>query len=258
MHHAAFMRNRAAVLTYHAIGSVPRDAPLYNAFIPTAMFEAQMAFLAQRRRVVALSDLSAVRGRGARSVAITFDDAYRSVLTLAAPVLARYGFPATVFVPTKWIGHRNAWDPASDLPLEIMTREELLELAGMGFEIASHGHAHIDLGKADSASAREDVEESARRLEELLGHRPRRLAYPYGSSSETARDAVRAAGFDAAYALEAAAGPMALERIPIFPADRRWLFAFKTSGRYGAWRRTPLVSKPYAWLRPLVRGRFWP
>src|SRR5208283_2897694 len=63
-------------------------------------------------------------------------DAYRSVLTLAVPILERYGFPATVFVPTKWIGMRNRWDPPSELPLDIMTAEELLELRDRGFELA--------------------------------------------------------------------------------------------------------------------------
>ena len=41
---------RGAVLVYHSIGSVPRDAPGFNGFIPAARFAAQMAYLAEHRR----------------------------------------------------------------------------------------------------------------------------------------------------------------------------------------------------------------
>ena len=37
-------------------------------------------------------------------LAVTFDDAYRSVGELAVPVLAELGVPATVFAPTAFVG----------------------------------------------------------------------------------------------------------------------------------------------------------
>ena len=43
------------------------------------------------------------RPRG-KTVAVTFDDAYRSIGEQAAPLLARLGLPATLFVPTGWAG----------------------------------------------------------------------------------------------------------------------------------------------------------
>ena len=39
-----------------------------------------------------------------KTLAITFDDAYRSTLEQAAPVLARHDAPATVYAPTDWVG----------------------------------------------------------------------------------------------------------------------------------------------------------
>jgi peptidoglycan/xylan/chitin deacetylase (PgdA/CDA1 family) len=39
-----------------------------------------------------------------RTVAVTFDDAYRSVIELAFPILKQLGLPGTVFVPTDWAG----------------------------------------------------------------------------------------------------------------------------------------------------------
>jgi peptidoglycan/xylan/chitin deacetylase (PgdA/CDA1 family) len=38
-----------------------------------------------------------------RSVAITFDDGYENNVTLASPVLERYGVPATIFLSTQWV-----------------------------------------------------------------------------------------------------------------------------------------------------------
>ena len=53
---------------------------------------------------ISLDDWRARReGRSAlpeRPVLITFDDGYRSVLTIAAPILAAYNLPAAVFVCT--------------------------------------------------------------------------------------------------------------------------------------------------------------
>ena len=43
-----------------------------------------------------------------KTLVVTFDDAHRSVLELAAPVMARLGVPGTVFVPTGYPDTRQA------------------------------------------------------------------------------------------------------------------------------------------------------
>ena len=110
------------VIVYHAIGSVPRDAPEFNGFVRPDRFQAQMAYLAHRRQVIPLDALLSRPARtGPPRVAITFDDGYCSALEHAVPVLRAHGFPATFFVPTKWIGTANAWDPGTDLMRELMS-----------------------------------------------------------------------------------------------------------------------------------------
>ena len=249
-----------AVIVYHAIGSVPRSAPHWNAFVPPERFAAQMAFLAERRRVVDLDALLEPAGApGPPRVAITFDDGYRDVLEHAVPVLRRLGLPATFFVPTQWIGADSGWD---HVPLEIMTGDELVELASTGFAVESHGHAHIDYARSDPQAVRADVRASVERLSELLGRPPRYLAYPYGrATAEAAAEAARL-GLRGAFSLDRpqpVSGAFAVPRVSVVPADTRPLFALKTAGRYIGWRHSAPVRAAYGAVRPLVRNRWlWP
>jgi peptidoglycan/xylan/chitin deacetylase (PgdA/CDA1 family) len=254
---------RDAVIVYHAIGRVQRSAARWNGFIRPERFAAQMAYLAEHRRVVDLDALlEPDPSPGPPRVAITFDDGYRSVLEHAVPVLRERGFPATVFVPTRWIGARNAWDDQADVSQELMTAAELAGLARAGFAVESHGHAHIDYARADPRSVEEDVRNSVERLTELLGRPPRYLAYPYGRATAAAASEAARLGLRGGFGLDRPLGPFgvfALRRVPIVPADARPLFALKTAGRYVAWRQSAPVRAAYAALRPVVRNRWlWP
>src|SRR5204863_4990970 len=90
------------VLCYHALSHA------WEADLSTTpeRFERQIELLAARGyRGVTFSAAveSAARSERDRVVAVTFDDAYRSVLELARPILDRFGLPGTVFVPTDYI-----------------------------------------------------------------------------------------------------------------------------------------------------------
>jgi peptidoglycan/xylan/chitin deacetylase (PgdA/CDA1 family) len=256
---SARLGRRDVIVVYHAIGSIPRSAPQWNGFIRPERFAAQMAYLAERRRVV---DLDALFQPGPPRVAITFDDAYRSALEHAVPVLRELGLPAAFFVPTKWIGQRNTWDPASDIPRELMTGEELAGLARAGFAVESHGHAHIDYARSDARTVEDDVRASVESLTAILGRPPRYLAYPYGRASPAAAAEASRLGLRGAFTLDDpqdVSDDFAVKRISIVPADTRPLFALKTGGRYIGWRRSAPVRAVYDAVRPLVRNRWlWP
>jgi peptidoglycan/xylan/chitin deacetylase (PgdA/CDA1 family) len=260
--HSAHGR-RDAVIVYHAIGRVERSAARWNGFIRPERFAAQMSWLAEHRRVVDLDALfEPDTSPGPPRVAITFDDGYRSVLEHGIPVLRERGFPATIFVPTRWIGARNTWDTGTDVSHELMTAEELAELALSGFAIESHGHAHIDYARSDPGTVEADMRSSVERLTELLGRPPRYLAYPYGRATAAAAAEAARLGLRAAFGLDRPLGPFgdfALPRVPIVPADARPLFALKTAGRYVAWRQSRPVRAVYSAVRPVIRNRWlWP
>jgi peptidoglycan/xylan/chitin deacetylase (PgdA/CDA1 family) len=253
---------RGTVIVYHAIGRVPRSAPEWNGFVRPERFASQMAYLARRRRVVDLDALFEPDPGGPPRVAITFDDGYRSALEHAVPLLRELRFPAAFFVPTKWVGGRRGWESRGDSAPDIMTGEELLELAGSGFSVESHGHAHVDYSRAEPAVVEDDVRRSVEWLTELLGRPPRYLAYPYGRATAAAAAEAARLGLRAGFVLDcpqALPGDFVLSRISIVPSDVEPLFALKTGGRYVAMRQSAPVRVVYRALRPLVRNRWlWP
>jgi len=230
------METSGTVIVYHGVGNSPPDRDPYHMLMPTEAFEWQMAFLARKRQVVPLESILGGRARRGRpAVAITFDDGYRSFLTTAAPILRQHEFPATLFIPTGWIGDRMQWEaqPADAVSLDIMTAEEINSCRAMGYEIASHGHAHAHMAAFPPSAAQADVAESMERLIAILGEPPRYLAYPWGEHSPAVREAVRQAGFEAAFSInQVDAGPFGRERVAIRRSDPRLVFEAKTSGRY--------------------------
>lgn len=153
----------------------------------------------------------------ARWVAITFDDAYASLLTEAAPRLSARGWPFTVFVATADVdsGHRPYLD-----------WDELLALRRQGALIANHSRDHEHMvrrpaGESEAAwrmRLTAEVMAAQRRLEATLGETPRLFAYPYGEFDSAATEVLGALDF---VAFGQQSGPVGsttnLLAIPRFP-----------------------------------------
>ncbi|MDX2169662.1 MAG: polysaccharide deacetylase family protein, partial [Deltaproteobacteria bacterium] len=90
---------RGLVLMYHRVDAAPDYLGLS---VPPALFEAQLARLRARARIVPLRELVArladPRGIDTDLAAVTFDDGYQDNLDQALPILARQGVPATLFL----------------------------------------------------------------------------------------------------------------------------------------------------------------
>ena len=182
------MTSRHAVITYHGVGRALAGEDPHELLVSEEAFRAQMAFLARHRNVVPLQALVQGRPRGRKpTVAITFDDAYRSVLHVAAPILREYGLASTVFAPTRWIGRENGWIEPPSSSLAIMDPNELRAADEQGITVESHGHAHLNYADADDDAVEGDVDASVQALGEILGRRPRYLAYPYGPATPVQR-----------------------------------------------------------------------
>lgn len=106
-------RERLTILMYHTIAM--RPPPVANwCVVELASFESQMEYLARECKVLPLSEvldrIERDRTLPERTVCLTFDDGFRSVASLASPILARRQLPATVFLVTGTVGSpRPAW-----------------------------------------------------------------------------------------------------------------------------------------------------
>jgi len=252
------MKVRTTVIAYHAIGICPSEEDPHELFVPEDIFEAQMAFLARRRCVLPLEAIVAGPSRSSKpAVAITFDDAYRSVLDTAAPILSKYGLPSTLFVPTAWMGLQNGWIGPPSRPLDVMGAEELREAERRGIQVESHGSAHIKYWEADPREVEADVRSSIELLTEILERPTRYLAYPFGPTSAEASRIVERSGLEAAFTLERPhRGRFAFERVWIRPRYGLGVFALKTSGYWSAsWRWSKAGRAGAALLRPLFGRR---
>ena len=225
------------VLCYHAV-SPDWDADL--SVRPEAL-DRQLGMLRRRGYRGATFSRAVTEPPARRTVAVTFDDAYRSVIELARPILERHGFPGTVFVPTahagaerpmswpgidQWIGTRDEHE------LTPMSWDELRELANAGWEIGSHTRTHPHLTQLGDDEVASELGDSRTDVEDALGLPCDAIAYPYGDVDDRVTAAARAAGYRHAAALPGhwhSPRPLEWPRVGVYQADSPWRFRLKAS-----------------------------
>jgi peptidoglycan/xylan/chitin deacetylase (PgdA/CDA1 family) len=169
-------------------------------------FEAQMAWLDEHATVVNLADIVGCSKRASKKpyVALTFDDGYQSLHDIAAPILERYKFPATVYINSGHIGDisRENSDPSlGHYPNEcFMTWEEVTKLKSMGWNIGSHGVNHIDLTLQPNSVVTSQLADSLCQISARTGSPCLDFSYTWGHHNRSLQDAVAAAGYKSAVA----------------------------------------------------------
>ena len=138
---------------------------------------------------------------GRDAVAISIDDGLADGAENAAPALRGHGLPATLFVPTGYVGGCARWLHGEDGERPMLSWAALADLARDGFEIGSHGRMHIAADINPPEMVRRDALASRIELEDRLGHEAQSFAYPFGYHTAQARAAIRDAGFAQACAV---------------------------------------------------------
>lgn len=238
------------VVCYHAVSS---EWPGELAVSPKRL-EGQLRYLL-RRGFEPVTFTDAVTGSKQGSLmAVTFDDAYRSVYERARPILDRLGVPGTVFVPTgfpdrgvpmSWPGieHwlRGPW--ASELVPA--SWDELRSLSRSGWEIGSHTRWHPDLPRLGDAELAEELEGSRRDCEGHVEARCTAISYPYGHADERVARRAAGAGYIAGAGLYERLMRNSTESDPML-----WprLFVSRGDGSLRAWVKTRLFTRnPRTW-----------
>lgn len=123
-----------------------------------------------------------------RSVVITIDDGYRSTYEIAFPILKEYGFPATVFVYTDWIGKGG------------LTWTQMAKMKASGLiDIQAHSKSHSNLTvRLENETLQEyrarvstEVQQPKTRLEKNLDGPIENFSYPYGATNALLVDELR-------------------------------------------------------------------
>jgi len=239
------------ILCYHAV-SDHWPSPLA---VTTHALERQLASLVERGYCGVTFEQAVTARHEGRTLAVTFDDAYRSTLTRAAPVLANLGLPGTVFAPTDFVDRSepmswpgiDGWSATAYADeLVCLSWDQLAGLSDSGWEIGSHTRSHPRLSELDDGQLRDELAESRRILVDRFG-RCASLALPYGDGDRRVIFAAIRAGYSAVAGLPAPGGAElpAYPRVGVYRADGRLRFRLKAARAARHIRASPL-GRPLA------------
>jgi peptidoglycan/xylan/chitin deacetylase (PgdA/CDA1 family) len=243
---------RIPILMYHSISDDPETGhPYFWINTSPARFAEHMKFLHDNNyQVISLStavDLirnSDSRGpcaipREPRSVVLTFDDGYKDFYTCAFPLVKRFGYSATVFLPTNFIENERAGLRGK----RHLGWNEIICLQKEGIEFGSHTCSHPQLyGKKSTFIARE-IRDSKSFIEEKTGRVTTCFCYPFrfpsqdGGFVETLRNFLMETGYKNCVTTRIGSLNMErdifqLKRLPINSSDDLAFFHGKLEGGY--------------------------
>jgi peptidoglycan/xylan/chitin deacetylase (PgdA/CDA1 family) len=194
-------RHGLRILFYHRV-SADRD----ELAVHPELFRRQMDCLASAGyRVFDIGQVADLLDCGEtpeRTIGLNFDDGCLDVAEHALPVLADYGFRATVFVATGVTDGRASFTWYREQP-PLLSWEEIAELDRCGtLEFEAHTVTHPNLLAVDGHRAAVEIEGSKRELEARLGRPVTALCYPAGLFGERERALAREAGYRVAVSCE--------------------------------------------------------
>lgn len=248
------MRADPWLLMYHSVTDCTEDP--YRITVRPERLRRQLRWLRGRGlRGVSVGELLRARAAGDATglVGLTFDDGYADFVANAIPLLHEHDCTATVFVLPGRLGGTNEWDPLGPRRT-LLTEDGIRAAAAAGMEIGSHGHLHVSLPEADDETLRRETARSRDLLHEITGRPTDGYCYAYGAVDRRAVEAVRAAGYDYACAIDPGplTGPYALPRIHVGDQDNAWRLTVKRL--LHPVRRRPLPARP-AGTVPLAGAR---
>jgi peptidoglycan/xylan/chitin deacetylase (PgdA/CDA1 family)/nucleoid-associated protein YgaU len=206
------------VLVYHNISATEKG----RLSIAVRNFEAQMRQLQDEGfQTVSLAEfLAFTAGRRQlprKSVLLTFDDGYKSFVQYARSTLKDYGFGATLFVYSDFIGAGSG-----------LSWQDLRALSEQGYDVQAHSKSHANLrrkeGESEAAYAKRIEAELGYPLtlfKKYLGRSSESLAYPYGEVDDELLGYVAKYGYTAAFTVRrqsnaAFVSPLKISRSQIY------------------------------------------
>lgn len=232
---------RRVIIYYHSVKKHQVDK-----------FEKQMAYLADKCFVTKPSEIMNEPPDGSKIVvAITFDDAFTSVMDNSVPILRKYGFSAGIFVPTRYLGRAPGWSLDKNCPEVdeiVMNEQQVAELDRVGFEIFSHTVSHPVLTNINDGMLEAELVNSKKTLERIIGHHVRGISYPHGAYNARVCEAARKAGYKLGFTIEPGlidsfTDDLRIGRTLVSPDDNLTKFKLKVNGAYQATRCLKAIKR---------------
>ncbi len=264
---------RIPVLMYHSISDEPQTGPSYYwTNTSEALFAEHMKFLHDNGyQVVPLStavemirsgradpSCSPIAPQGSnfdkispsklenttkpnkfdKAVVISFDDGFMDFYTNAFPILQKYGFTATVFLPTAKVGSDGGIRGKSHL-----TWDKVVELVRHGISFGSHTVRHLQLENADEKTVDFELKASKETIEHKIGRPVDSFSYPYRFPEHNSNfiKMLREKLIEADYRIGVTTRigtispnmePLLLKRLPVSSGDDVRFFRAKLQGAY--------------------------
>ena len=167
---------------YHSISDDMEDGiqPYFQVNTSPDVFTKHLKYLRDHNySVVNLTDIRKLFCSDSRSISrpvvITFDDGYQDFYIEAFPILQKYNFPATVFLPTGFIDNNG---------LKLKQREhlhwsEVRTLFRDGITFGSHTVTHPQLNTLKEDEIEHEIKRSKEMIEDKLGQSINTFSYPF-------------------------------------------------------------------------------
>ena len=215
------------VLCYHAVPGNER-----------VRFGRQMDVLRSCAEPIS-ADVQAPLAAGIRYAAVTFDDAYQSVIQNALPELEKRSIPCALFVVTHLLGQSAPWSgsPGFNKDDRFITVEQLQGLPRDLVLVGSHTVTHPHLPSLAEDAARHELSESRRVLERVLRREVRLFAFPHGAFNSSLIQCCQDAGYQRVFSIERkvaffGAQEYVVGRVSTDPSDWDLEFRLKVLGAY--------------------------
>ena len=188
------------ILLYQNIGNYPENM-MKNGLLPET-FEKQMNFLAENGYSVvtlaqALDHMNRRLRLSPKSIALTIDGGYQDAFTNALPVLEKYGFQATFFIPPESIEKERAIDGE---PIKCLSWEEVHKIMEKGMEIgllAYHGRGIRSHYK--EAAIKDSIEQAIKIMDRKIDTPIKYCAFREGVPKKPLWEFLQTRGFDAVF-----------------------------------------------------------
>ena len=185
------------ILIYHKVG----DSRTPTTNVSIKQFKQQMEYLYKNSyKILPLETVVEMikhnKNLPRKSVVITFDDGYRSVYKNAFPIIKKYGYPITVFLPTEAIEKRYP---------DYMTMKMIKIMMKYGADFESHSYSHPRMAykpkgwmnKQYKNWIKDELTKSIAFFEKYLGYKPYAFAIPYGEYNKAVINIAKKIGFRA-------------------------------------------------------------